>query len=180
MRTINNVVKEEFNLGIVRYQESFEQYFQNQFREKKLICETVAEFSYFLLMNREHPFADREDIRPEELSPYFEICHADPYVPSLPLIDVKKAELSEYVDKRIYVYERASQFMLLRRMPNAFMWVSSVSDAALKEYNLVQKHCSANQRKYKDVLIYRSDYKLSPLDHEFIRELNRSKEVLYR
>lgn len=180
MRTLNNLVKEEFNLGIVRYQESFEQYFKNQFREKKLVSETVAEFSYFLLMHRDHPLAEREDIAPEELAPYFEICHADPYVPSLPQIDVKKAELSEFVDKRIYIYERASQFMLLQRMPNAFMWVSSVSDDTLKQYNLVQKHCTANKRAYKDVLIYRSGYKLSELDKEFITLLCETKRKLMK
>ncbi|MBQ8893605.1 MAG: LysR family transcriptional regulator [Clostridia bacterium] len=176
MRTISNVVKEQFNLGIVRYQESFEQYFKNQFQEKKLKSETISEFSYCLLMNKNHPLADREDIAPEELAPYFEICHADPYVPSLPLIDVKKAELSEYVDKRIYIYERASQFMLLQRMPNAFMWVSSANESTLNHYDLVLKRCSANQRVYKDVLIYRSDYKLSDLDLEFIRTLVETKE----
>ena len=175
MRTINNVVKEEFNLGIVRYQESFEQYFKNQFTEKKLVSETLAEFSYFLLMNKNHPLADREDIRPEELEPYFEICHADPYVPNLPFIDVKKAELSEYVDKRIYVYERATQFMLLGRMPNAFMWVSSVADETLDRFGLVKKECTANQKIYKDVLIHRKDYKFSTLDYKFIGQLDRAK-----
>lgn len=179
MRTISNVLKEEFNLGIVRYQESFEQYFKNQFREKKMASETIAEFTYCLLMNKQHPLAGKKDIHPEELAPYFEICHADPYVPSLPLIDVKKAELSEYVDKRIYIYERASQFMLLQRMPNAFMWVSSVSEDTLERYGLVQKHCTANQRIYKDVLIYRKGYKLSPLDQEFIRILNVKKETVH-
>lgn len=178
MRTINNLVKEEFNLGIVRYQESFEQYFKNLFREKRLVSETVAEFSYFLLMNREHPLADRDDITLEELAPYFEICHADPYVPSLPQIDVKKAELSEFVDKRIYIYERATQFTLLQRMPNAFMWVSSVSDETLERFNLVQKQCAANQRVYKDALIYRNGYKLSDLDKEFITLLCESKRKL--
>ncbi len=175
MRTITNVVKEEFNLGIVRYQESFEQYFKNQFTEKKLVSETLAEFSYFLLMNKNHPLAHREDIRPEELEPYFEICHADPYVPNLPFIDVKKAELSEYVDKRIYVYDRASQFMLLNRMPDAFMWVSSVGEQTLKNFNLVKKESNANQKVYKDVLIYRKDYKFSALDHLFIEQLDRAK-----
>ncbi len=175
MKTIANVVREEFNLGIVRYQESFERYFKNQFMEKKLVSETLAEFSYFLLMNKNHPLADREDITPEELEPYFEICHADPYVPNLPFIDVKKAELSEYVDKRIYVYDRASQFMLLQKMPNAFMWVSSVGARTLKDFGLVKKESTANQKVYKDVLIYRKDYKFSPLDRQFIEQLDRAK-----
>ncbi len=176
MRTINNVVKEEFNLGIVRYQESFDRYFKNQFMEKRLVSETLAEFSYFLLMNKDHPLAGREDIHPEELEPYFEICHADPYVPNLPLIDVKKAELSEYVDKRIYIYERASQFMLLHRMTNSFMWVSSVEDETLEQYGLVKKECTANQRVYKDVLIHRKGYKFSALDQAFIDCLHSAKE----
>ncbi len=171
MRTLNNVVKEEFNLGIVRYQESFEQYFQLQFEEKRLVSETIAEFSYCLLMNEKHPLAAKEEIAPEELAPYFEICHADPYVPNLPQIDVKKAELSEYVDKRINIYERASQFSLLEKMPEAFMWVSPLSEDLLKKYHLVQRKAKANHRVYKDVLIYRHDYHLTPLDQAFIASL---------
>ncbi|MBQ3083945.1 MAG: LysR family transcriptional regulator [Clostridia bacterium] len=177
MRTINNVVKEEFNLGIVRYQECFEQYFKNQFDEKKLVSETIAEFSYCLLMNKKHPLAKRVSIKPEELAPYFEICHADPYVPNLPLIDVKKAELSEYVDKRIYVYERASQFQLLEQMPKAFMWVSPLSEDMLAQHDLVQKRNVVNSKLYKDVLIYRKDYKLSALDRAFIGSLIEAKNL---
>ena len=180
MRTINNVVKEEFNLGIVRYQECFEQYFKNQFDEKKLVSETVAEFSYCLLMNKKHPLAKRKSIEPEELAPYFEICHADPYVPNLPLIDVKKAELSEYVDKRIYVYERASQFQLLEQMRDAFMWVSPLSEDMLERYDLVQKRNVVNSKLYKDVLIYRKDYKLSALDRAFIGSLIEAKNLCLR
>ncbi|MBQ8600854.1 MAG: LysR family transcriptional regulator, partial [Clostridia bacterium] len=146
MRTLNNVVKEEFNLGIVRYQEAFEQYYELQFEEKKLVSEDIAEFSYYLLMNENHPLANKEEIAPEELAPYFEICHADPYVPNLPQIDVKKAELSEYVDKRINIYERASQFSLLEKMPEAFMWVSPLSEDLLKKYHLVQKKAKATHR----------------------------------
>ncbi|MBQ7935738.1 MAG: LysR family transcriptional regulator [Clostridia bacterium] len=171
MRTLNNVVKEEFNLGIVRYQESFEQYYKIQFEEKKLISETIAEFSYCLLMNENHPLAKQEFIAPEQLAPYFEICHADPYVPNLPQIDVKKAELSEYVDKRINIYERASQFSLLEKMPEAFMWVSPLSEDLLKKYHLVQRPAKSNSRVYKDVLIYRHDYTLSALDYAFIEAL---------
>ncbi len=171
MRTLNNVVKEEFNLGIVRYQESFEQYYQLQFEEKRLISQEIAQFSYCLLMSERHPLAKKQEIAPEELSPYFEICHADPYVPNLPQLDVKKAELSEYVNKRINIYERASQFSLLEKMPEAFMWVSPLSDELLQKYHLVQRKASANHRVYKDVLIYRHDYIPTALDCAFIEAL---------
>ncbi len=175
MRTINNVLKEEFNLGIVRYQETFEQYFQAQFREKRFHSEEIAEFSYLLLVHEDHPLAQKDRIVLKDLAPYFEICHADPYVPNLPQIDVKKAELSEFVDKRINIYERASQFLLLEQMPNAFMWVSPLPEELLQKYHLVQITVDAPSRVYKDVLIYRNGYQLSALDKKFIEKLNEAK-----
>lgn len=171
MRTINSVIKEDFNLGILRYQSTFEQYFRSMFSEKKLYSEVIGEFSYILLMSKTHPLAQKEEIMPEDLSDYVEVVHADPYVPSLPMIDVKKAELSEYVDKRIYVFERASQFVLLEKTKNTFMWVSPVSQDILDRHNLVQKTCRASKKRYRDILIYRNDYQLTDLDRLFIEKV---------
>ncbi|MGN1119468.1 MAG: LysR family transcriptional regulator, partial [Oscillospiraceae bacterium] len=99
MSTINYVVKGEFNLGIVRFQGSFEKYFRELFEEKKLVCETISEFNYLLLVRSDSPLAAKEDISIDDLRDHIQITHADPYVPTLPLVDVKKAELSQYVDK---------------------------------------------------------------------------------
>lgn len=175
MQVITDVVNEDYNLGIVRYQTGFEKYFRSLFSEKKLISETVTEFSYVMCVSKDSPLAAKDDIDPDELADYIEITRADPYVPNLPIVDVKKAELSESVDKRIYVVERASQFMLLERLPNSFMWVSPVPKDLLDKYHLTQKHCSANQKIYKDVLIYRNGYKLSALDNRFITALCQAK-----
>ena len=176
MRTINNVVKGDYNLGIIRYQTTFEKYFESLFLEKNLVAETITEFSYVLAMSANNPLAQKERIRPSDLSEYIEIAHADPYVPSLPVIDVKKAEMSEFVDKRIYVFERASQYMLLERVPNTFMWISPIPDEMLDQHNLIEKECSFSNKKYKDVLIYRKDYKLSDLDKMFIANVLKAKE----
>lgn len=175
MQVITDVVNEDYNLGIVRYQIGFEKYFRNLFSEKKLIAETVTEFSYVMCVSRDSPLAAKEDVELDELSDYIEITRADPYVPNLPVMDVKKAELSESVDKRIYVVERASQFMLLERLPQSFMWVSPVPESLLAKYNLTQKQCSENQKRYKDALIYRSGYRLSELDNRFITALCQAK-----
>ena len=77
------------------------------------------------------------------------------------------------MDKRINIYERASQFSLLEKMPEAFMWVSPLSEDLLKKYHLVQKKAKATHRVYKDVLIYRHDYTLSALDRAFIDALKK-------
>ncbi len=176
MRTINNVVKGDYNLGIIRYLTTFEKYFESLFLEKNLVAETITEFSYVLAMSANNPLAQKENIKPEDLSDYIEIAHADPYVPSLPVIDVKKAEMSEFVDKRIYVFERASQYMLLESVPNTFMWISPIPDEMLNQHNLIEKECSFSKKKYKDVLIYRKDYKLSDLDKAFIQNVHKAKE----
>lgn len=175
VRTINNVVKEDYNLGIVRYQSGFDQYFKNKFIEKKLEFETITEFSYLLLMSKKNKLASSENIELSDLSEYIEISHSDPYVPSMPLIEVKKSELSEFVDKRIFIFERASQFTLLETVPNTFMWVSPVPEDLLKKYNLVQRTCNMNEKIYKDVMIHRKGYKLSQLDKKFIEEVNYAK-----
>ncbi|MGN0542379.1 MAG: LysR family transcriptional regulator [Acutalibacteraceae bacterium] len=178
MRTINNIVKEDYDLGIIRYQSTFDKYFSSMFSEKKLMHETITEFSYVLLMSKSHPLADKENIELKDLADYIEISHADPYVPSLPLIDVKKAELSESVDKHIFVFERGSQFVLLEKVPTTFMWVSPIPDELLEKYSLVQKKCIGNTKVYKDVLIYRKGYKLTELDDAFITEVCTAKRKI--
>ena len=179
MRTINNVLKGDYDLGIIRYQTTFEKYFQSMFLEKNLVAETITEFSYVLAMSEKNPLASKEAISPEDLSDYVEIIHGDPYVPSLPVIDVKKAEMSEYVDKRIYVFERASQYMLLDKVPNTFMWISPIPNEMLIDHGLIEKKCDFVQKKYKDVLIYRDGYKLTELDKIFIENVHKAKEGIH-
>lgn len=175
MRTIRNVVREEYNLGIIRYQSAFDKYFKTMFTEKKLVSETITEFSYMLLMSEKHPLADKENISFEDLEAYIEITHGDPYVPSLPFTDVKKAEFSDDIDKHIFVFERASQFVLLEKVPTTFMWTSPIPEELYSKYGLVQRSCSANTKVYKDVMIYRKGYKLTELDNQFISDVCEAK-----
>ncbi len=175
-RTINNLLNHDYKLGIIRYAENYDKYFKLMLEEKGLSYERVTEFSYVLVMSRENPLAQKEKITFNDLTDYIEIAHADPYVPSLPLSKVVKEELPENIDRRIFIFERASQFDLLQRNSQTFMWVSPVPQDLLDKYNLVQKKCVDNKKKYNDILIYKKGYKLTELDRRFIHELNNSKE----
>ena len=163
MRSILNVVKEEYDLGIVRYQSTFEKYFHTLFEEKKLNYELLNEFSYVMAVSKNNPLATKDEIVAEDLSGCIEITHGDPYVPSLPMIDVKRAELSEFAKKRIMVFERGVQFTLLEQVPNTFMWVSPIPQDLKDKFNLVERKCDFNTKTYKDVLIYRKKYHLTKL-----------------
>lgn len=179
-RTINNVVSGEYNLGIVRFQTAFDRYFKSIFEEKRLNAEIITEFKYVLLMSKNHALAGKGAVESKDLSPYIEIAHADPYVPSLPLIDVKKEELSKYVDKRIYIFERGSQFHLLQSVPTTFMWVSPIPEDLYEKYELVEKKCGDNKKVYQDVLIYRAGYRLTDLDNKFITAVCDAKRRYLR
>jgi DNA-binding transcriptional LysR family regulator len=175
--TINTVLNNDYKLGIIRYAENYDGFFKSMLEEKGLAYEMVAEFSYTLIMSRDNPLATKDEIYFDDLSPYIEIAHADPYVPTLPLSKVVKDELPDNISRRIFVFERASQYDLLSENPETFMWISPAPQKVLDRYGLVQRNCAENKKRYKDVLIYREGYKLSKLDKQFITELCESRRM---
>ena len=174
-RTIQNILEHDYRLGILRYAAPYDVYFKNTLEEKKLQYELVTEFTYQLVMSRESPLASLDEITFDDLANYIEVAHADPYVPSLPLSTVVKEELPDNISRRIYVFERASQFELLSRNPETFLWASPIPRNLLDRYSLVQRPCTQNQRLYRDLLIYRKDYTLTTLDRQFIDMLSQVK-----
>lgn len=174
-RAIRNILNSDYKLGIIRYAENYDKYFKAMLDEKELSYELLAEFQYVLLMHKDSPLASLDEICFTDLSSFIEIAHADPFVPSLPMAQVIKAERPTDIDRRIYVFERASQFELLSENKNTFMWVSPQPGRLLERFDLIQRKCPDNKKIYKDVLIHRNDYKMTDLDKRFITELFKSK-----
>lgn len=178
-RTVKNITEGDFKLGIIRYAEHFDKYYKEMLEEKGISYELVTQFHYILAMSGNSPLAKLEKITYNDLKEYTEIAHADPFVPSLPFSEVKREELPDNISRRIYVYERASQFELLSKNPNTFMWVSPIPAELASRYGLVQKKCDENSKIYKDVIIHRRDYQLTDLDSIFITELCRAKREIF-
>ena len=179
MRSMKNILQDEYKLCIIRYAEGYDKYYKSTFDEKGLTYELITEFQYVLLMSKNSTLAEKEDITFDDLRDRIEIAHADPYVPSLPLSEVKKEELPDNSQRRIFVFERASQFELLSRNPDTFMWVSPIPQELLDRYGLIQRVCPENTRKYKDVLVHRKDYELTELDNMFIEQLVKAKRKTF-
>lgn len=178
MRAIKNILEENYKLGIIRYAENYDKFYKEMLDEKGLDYELITEFKYVLVMNENCPLNKKQNLVEQDLKNYIEIAHADPYVPSLPVAEVKKEELKNS-DRSIFVFERGSQFDLLSKNNETYMWVSPLPKDLLSRYGLVTRECEGNNRVYKDVLIHRKDYTLSELDNLFIGELIKSKrEVL--
>lgn len=168
MRAINNILVEDYDLGILRYQASFAPYFKTLLKEKGLAEKLLWEFTLRVVMAENHPLADRETVTAEELSGYVTLAHADPYVPSLTRADIRRESLPDAASRHIYVYERGSQFELLRSVPGAYMWVSPIPEDTLRRQGLVEKACRDPLPLYRDTLIYEKDHRFSPLETDFL------------
>lgn len=174
-KTISNVTDRGYNMGIIRYQKSDEDYFNACLKKNKLNQETIWEFEYVLVMSERHPLAEKEVISVEDLQDYVKITHGDIDIPHAKgAADTKRGGKS-LKSRTIYVYERGSQFDLLANVPGTYMWVSPIPDSYLKKNCLVQRACKAENNLYKDVLIYRQDYKLSEYDILFQKKIYESK-----
>lgn len=178
-RVINNLIKDDFKLGILRYSEQYESYYRQMMNEKGLVGEQITEFTYVLIMSKGSPLALKDRITAGDLNGFTEIAHGDPYVPSLSFSEVKKYELPDHKGSRIYVFERGSQFELLSKNLNTYMWVSPIPEDLLERYGLTTRVSEDSRRVYKDVLIHRKDYTLSELDRSFIEELTKAKRKVF-
>lgn len=174
-RAIDNILNNDYRLGIIRYAENHDKLFKLMLDEKGLSYEMITEFTYQLIMSEKSPLASLETITFDDLSGLIEISHADPYVPSLPLAKAIKEERPGHIDRKIFLFDRASQFDLLTANPDCFMWVSPAPGHVLDRYGLVQRACPDNRTIYKDVLIYRNEYRLTALDKQFITALCDAK-----
>ncbi len=173
MRAIKNITNEEYSLGIVRFISSYHNYFDLFLESKDIESKFICKFKYQVLMSKDHPLANQE-LTAENLSNYIEVTHGDPFIPSLNAVDAKRIEFSEKINKRIYVYERGSQFDLLKGNTNTFMRVSGIPASKIELYGLIQKPCVSFDKEYQDFLIYPKKHTFSKIEEEFIKELEKS------
>ena len=97
MRAVKNILQEDYKLGIIRYAENYDKYYKTMMDEKGLDYELITEFRHILIMSSESPLAKKGKITYGDLVDLVEISNPDPYVPSLPLAEVRKEELSEII-----------------------------------------------------------------------------------
>lgn len=174
LQTIVNVAENGFQLGVIRYQTLYENYFLDYLKEKELASELIWEFPCLVLLPDQHPLANSEVVDFTLLKKTsIEVVHGDNVVPYLPTPDMKQlaVERKDYHAKNIFVYERGSQMELLARIPQTFMWVSPLPQELLDRYRLVQRRCEINNNSFKDVLIYTRGYKFSATDKLFLNKL---------
>ncbi len=178
LKAINNILQNNYDLGIIRFATEYEPYFERFLLEKGLRTEDLWEFDPIALMSAEHMLAKKEDLRFSDFvdCDCVQLGHGDPYVPSLPLAEVRKGEFPDEINKHLFIYERASGYEILSSIPTTFLLTSPMPENILKRYGLVQRRLKDKRRSYKDVLIWRENYKFTELDQAFIKEIKRVRD----
>ena len=179
IQAINNVTSGEYRLGIIRYPVEHEDYFISLLGLRGAQSLPVCEFEYLVLMAQEHPLARCERLDYDMLADYTEILHGDLANPASAFSREKRPYPDQQGRRRIYVYERGSQFDLLRQVHTTYMWVSPLPAEMLGRYGLIQRRCHNVRSKYKDRLIHPKEYHLSELDRQFLSELNAVRDEIF-
>lgn len=179
MEAIQNISRKGYTMGIIRYQSEYDAYFQKMLQEKRLQSELLWEFEYQALMPVRNSLAGKQKISLEDLVPLTEIIHGDWDVPFIPSDEQEQILSVPNQKKKVYVYERGSQFDLLQSIPDSFMWVSPVPEQLLRRYQLVQLGCSEMAgRPFRDVLISPQGYRFSNVEKGFIQRVKDVRDAL--
>lgn len=173
---ISAVSRGDCSIGFVQYDTELEKNFEELFEEKKLISETVAEFSPLLMTGKGSPLGKLEKISEENLRDYVEIIFGNSFFPAP--TDAKKFEPARSSDKRIFVYDLTTELLLLENIPHSYAFTSPLPKKIIERFGLTTRATESRGFNYKDVLIYRREYKLSELDKRFITEVCNAKREL--
>ncbi len=177
---INSVINSDNNIAIIRYQTIYEKYYMQFLEENNLETEPLWEFEYQLIMSVRHPLAVEKNIEYSDLDGYIEITHGYLTIPSMPMSKAIEMRKRETAKKEIAVFERESQFELLRNIPLTYMWTSPTPANILNTMPLVEKKCNVENNRYKDVVIYRSGYKPNRMEKRFISAVKKVVKQLQR
>lgn len=171
LEAINHVTNFENNIAIVRYQTIYEKYYLQFLEEKDLQVDPLWEFSYQVIMSVNHPLAMEKSIECSDLDGYIQITHGYHTIPSLPASKAREIKQNDDNKKEIAVYERESQFELLRNIHTTYMWASPTPASIINTMPLIQKKCNIENNKYKDVLICRRGYKMTEQERLFVEKV---------
>ena len=173
---INRVSNSGYHLGVIRCTEEYESAYQKLLNDKQLDSQRIMAFQPTVIMNKEHPLANRKSVSVEELYNYVCILRGDD--PEQPILNsaIGKGDTNpeNHVPKLIYIYGRGSQYDVLRNIHDSCMIVPKLSDSIIKRNHLVQLELERVQnRTMIDLLIMRRGYHPTRFERTFIDNLKK-------
>lgn len=176
MTAINNILEQDYHMGIIRYNRRYASYYRSLLKLKGLSHRLLLNFHNLLLISEHNPLAKKDRITEKDLESQIEIRHGDTVLPNGDYEGADEEERER--EKYINVYERGCQFEILMRRTDAYMWVSPLMPDTLKRYGLVQKKCDFENQEMTDLVIWSENYKLTEFEIEFLSKLDQVVDEL--
>ncbi len=174
MAAIHNLEDHQYDLGIIRFEKQYEQSYFSLLDSKHIDYQLLLDFNFVLLCSENNSLAKKKVITREALRDMIQIMHGDIKYPEGINTENMEDENAFHIlgKKRIYVYERGSQFDLLHEINSSYMWVSPMPESTLVQHGLVQRECKSLTTHMCDYLIFHRHHNRSSEIDEFINELN--------
>ena len=172
--TVEAVTRGTAKLGIIRIPLHFEKYYTDKLTEKGLSWETVLDFSPVYLMGLGSPLADREVIFPSDLAELSPVTSPE----SLPIDDdgtLSGGQIS--LPKEITVSDCATAYALLATDSSLYLTAPPMPAHRATQYGLTQRS-AVKTTPYRDLLIRRKDYRLTPTDEALLRAIKETVRAL--
>ncbi|MEG1447766.1 MAG: LysR family transcriptional regulator [Oscillospiraceae bacterium] len=168
--TIKDVYEKLSHIGIIRYKSTEEEKYFNLLKKRGIEVKILREYNQRILIATYSNLAKFDVIPTHALRNATEVVFGDNSMPNSN-IDEFDDDLPYEPKKRIFIYERGSQFDILRRVQNTFMWASPITEDFLEMNQLMFKDADFSRDQYKDALIYNSDYDLNRFENDFIKRV---------
>lgn len=149
----------EVDLGIIRFRAEYQDFFEAQALDQKLGFRPLNRYRYRVIFRRDNPLACKPMIREADLAGMTEITHGDTFRNNHP---------SDRAVRHVYSVDRHAQLTLLFRLPNAFMWVTSMRQEVLEAWGLVQRSVEDNQIIYQNALVHIAPELLNDIERSFM------------
>ena len=117
--TIRGVSGKTFDVGIIRCQALYESYYMKLLQDENLEWKELWQFSCNVLMSPSHPLASRDKLTYLDFTDYIEIVQGDIQNPSFTFEAQDASATGGNSKKTVSIYDRGSQFELLRQHANA-------------------------------------------------------------
>lgn len=175
VHTIENVRENGYDFGIIRYNTSFEKYFTDCLAEKKLTSQLLWEYEMLAVMSEEHPAAEISELSYPELSQqYTEVLQGDEAVPYLSP-SASRLQNEQYapddMKSRVFVFDRGSAVDMLTSAPKSFMLDAPMPLQLCRKHRLVQRKCTFSGNRFRDIIVYSAEHRLSDIELSFINKL---------
>lgn len=167
--SIQNVIRAQANLAVVRFHQSELSYYINLFKENNIVYKKIWEYDYVVTVSASDPLAGRKRLALNDLKGYREIIHAHRTANLfLPESENGAAPGDHLTNQKLYVNDRSNQLFVIKSVPKTFMWGAPFSTLCEPRDGLVQIPFDCDNLHYHEGVIRRHNYHPTPLENRLI------------